>query len=105
MQTGEDGVHQVGRVGRNDPQVVARSVLELRGVLGVQLGQDRLTAAVNMQTIMIIIIILTIVVVSLTPYLTDTGEHIALCKINKNVYTETSYIITRSLLQLWGAVT
>ena len=90
MQTGEDGVHQVGRVGRNDPQVVARSVLELRGVLGVQLGQDRLTAAVNMQTIMIIIIILTIVVVSLTPYLTDTGEHIALCKINKNVYTETS---------------
>ena len=77
MQTGEDGVHQVGRVGRNDPQMVARSVLKLRGVLRVQLGQDRLTAAVNMQTIMIIIIII-IMVISITPYLTDTGEHIAL---------------------------
>ena len=51
VQTGEDGVHQVGRVGRNDPQVVAWSVLELRGVLRVQLGQDRLTAAVSMQAI------------------------------------------------------
>ena len=29
-------------------------------------------------------------VVSVTPYLTDTGEHIALYKINKNLYVETS---------------
>ena len=38
-------------------------------------------------------IIITIAVISIVLYLTDRGEHTALCKINRNVYIKTSKII------------
>ena len=43
--------------------------------------------------IIIIIIIIIIAVIFITPYLTDSGEHTALYKINKNVCIKTSKIM------------
>ena len=36
--------------------------------------------------------VIIITAISIAPYLNAMGEHIAFCKINKNVYTKTSII-------------